>query len=91
MSIIPERLTALRQAMKSQGLSAYIITSSDAHLSEYTPKRWQGRQWISGFNGSAGTAVVTLDKAGLWTDSRYFLHGYPWGAIDRGVPSQGAT
>ena len=73
MSIIPERLTALRQAMKSQGLSAYIITSSDAHLSEYTPKRWQGRQWISGFNGSAGTAVVTLDKAGLWTDSRYFL------------------
>lgn len=73
MSIIPTRLAALRQAMKSQGLSAYIITSSDAHLSEYTPERWQGRQWISGFNGSAGTAVITLDKAGLWTDSRYFL------------------
>lgn len=73
MSIIPERLATLRQAMKSHGLSAYIIPSSDAHLSEYTPKRWQGRQWISGFYGSAGTAVITLDKAGLWTDSRYFL------------------
>ena len=75
MSSIKERLALLRQEMKAEGLSAYIITSSDAHLSEYTPLRWQGRSWISGFNGSAGTVVVTLDKAGLWTDSRYFLQG----------------
>lgn len=73
MSTIKERLALLRQEMKANGLSAYIITSSDAHLSEYTPLRWQGRKWISGFLGSAGTAVVTLDRAGLWTDSRYFL------------------
>ena len=73
MSTIKERLALLRQEMKANGLSAYIITSSDAHLSEYTPLRWQGRKWISGFLGSAGTAVITLDRAGLWTDSRYFL------------------
>ena len=73
MSVITERLALLRQEMKARNISAYIITSSDAHLSEYTPLRWQGRSWISGFNGSAGTVVVTLDKAGLWTDSRYFL------------------
>lgn len=73
MSVITERLALLRQEMKAKGISAYIITSSDAHLSEYTPLRWQGRSWISGFNGSAGSVVVTLDKAGLWTDSRYFL------------------
>lgn len=70
---IKERLAQLRQAMKAAGLSAYIIPSSDAHLSEYTPSHWKGRSWISGFTGSAGTIVVTLDKAGLWTDSRYFL------------------
>lgn len=61
--------------MRAEGISAYIIPSSDAHLSEYTPLRWQGRSWISGFTGSAGTIVVTLDWAGLWTDSRYFLQG----------------
>lgn len=54
-------------------MSAYIIPSSDAHLSEYTPERWQGRTWISGFTGSAGTMLVTLERAALWTDGRYFL------------------
>lgn len=75
MSIIPQRLTALRAAMRAEGISAIVIPSSDAHLSEYTPLRWQGRGWISGFTGSAGTMVVTLERAGLWTDSRYFLQG----------------
>ena len=73
MSTIIERLALLRKEMKAAGLSAYIIPSSDAHLSEYTPDRFKSRAGISGFNGSAGTVVVTLDKAGLWTDSRYFL------------------
>lgn len=73
--LIIGRLEALRMAMRKEGISAYIIPSSDAHLSEYTPLRWQGREWISGFTGSAGTMVVTLDWAGLWTDSRYFLQG----------------
>ena len=73
MSTIIERLALLRKEMKAAGLSAYIIPSSDAHLSEYTPDRFKSRAWISGFNGSAGTVVVTLNKAGLWTDSRYFL------------------
>ncbi len=58
MSVITERLALLRQEMKAKGISAYIITSSDAHLSEYTPLRWQGRSWISGFNGSAGSVVA---------------------------------
>lgn len=61
--------------MKSEKIDAYIIPSSDHHLSEYTPECWKDREWISGFNGSAGTAVVALDEAGLWTDSRYFLQG----------------
>lgn len=59
--------------MKQVGIHAYIIPSSDAHLSEYTPERWQSRSWISGFTGSAGTVVVTLTEAALWTDGRYFL------------------
>jgi len=59
--------------MKEKGLSAFIIPSTDPHLSEYVAPRWQSRKWISGFTGSAGTVVVTFDKAGLWTDSRYFI------------------
>lgn len=70
---IPERLTALRDAMKQQQIDAYIIPSSDPHLSEYPADCWKVREWMSGFTGSAGTLVVTADKAGLWTDSRYFL------------------
>lgn len=70
---IPERLTALRSAMKQQQIDAYIIPSSDPHLSEYPADCWKAREWMSGFTGSAGTLVVTAHKAGLWTDSRYFL------------------
>ena len=70
---IPQRIAALREAMRQQHVDAYIIPSSDPHLSEYPADRWKSRAWISGFNGSAGTIVVTADKAGLWTDSRYFL------------------
>ena len=70
---IPERIAALREAMKQQKVDAYIIPSSDPHLSEYPADRWKSREWISGFTGSAGTVVVTAKDAGLWTDSRYFL------------------
>lgn len=73
MTQIPERVAALREQMKRHGMSAYIVPSSDPHLSEYPADRWKSREWISGFTGSAGTVVVTPDKAGLWTDSRYFL------------------
>lgn len=71
--IILQRLAALREVMQREHLDAFIFPSTDPHNSEYTPDRWKGREWISGFNGSAGTAVVTMDKAALWTDSRYFL------------------
>ncbi len=70
---IPQRLSSLRNFMQKNNLDAFIIPSTDAHLSEYPPKMWESRKWISGFTGSAGTAVVTKDKAGVWTDSRYFL------------------
>ncbi len=73
MNSIQEKITALRKVMAEHKVDAYIIPSSDPHLSEYVPARWKSRQWISGFTGSAGTIVVTADKAGLWTDSRYFL------------------
>ena len=59
--------------MQQEGISAFITPSTDPHAGEYVPERWKARQWISGFTGSAGTAVVTLDKAALWTDSRYFI------------------
>ncbi|MEG2066808.1 MAG: aminopeptidase P family protein [Tannerellaceae bacterium] len=70
---ISERVATLREAMKAHQIGAYIIPSADPHLSEYPADRWKSREWISGFTGSAGTVVVTTDKAGLWTDSRYFL------------------
>jgi Xaa-Pro aminopeptidase len=69
-----ERIVLLRNAMKQHGISACIIPGTDPHASEYIADYWKERQWISGFDGSAGTAVVTLTDAGLWTDSRYFLH-----------------
>lgn len=72
-TLISARLTALREVLKKQAISAFIVPSTDPHLSEYVAAHWHAREWISGFNGSAGTAVVTLQKAGLWTDSRYFL------------------
>ena len=70
---IPQRLTEMRQFMAEKNIDAFIIPSTDAHLSEYPPKHWESRIWISGFSGSAGTAVVTKESAGVWTDSRYFL------------------
>ena len=71
--IIARRLESLRQVMRREHLAAFIFPSTDPHGSEYVPLRWEGRKWISGFTGSAGTAVVTLHSAALWTDSRYFL------------------
>ena len=68
-----KRLQELRRLMKERNLSAFIFPSTDPHQGEYIPDHWKGREWISGFNGSAGTAVVTLKSAALWTDSRYFL------------------
>jgi Xaa-Pro aminopeptidase len=74
MEIILKKLSSLRQAMIQHGISACIIPGTDPHASEYIADYWKEREWISGFDGSAGTAVVTLTAAGLWTDSRYFLH-----------------
>ena len=68
-----EKIQALRQWMQAEGWDAVVISGTDPHSSEYLPKRWQVRQWVSGFTGSAGTVVVTADHAGLWTDSRYFI------------------
>jgi len=73
MEQIIERLSLLREAMQKAGVSACIIPGTDPHASEYIADFWKERVWISGFDGSAGTAVVTLTDAGLWTDSRYFL------------------
>lgn len=70
---IAERLAALREEMRREKIDAFIFPSTDPHNGEYVPDRWKGREWISGFNGSAGTAVVTMHGAALWTDSRYFL------------------
>lgn len=71
--LINQRVGALRDYMKAHGLDAFIFPSTDPHAGEYIPDHWKTREWISGFNGSAGTAVVTLHDAALWTDSRYFL------------------
>ena len=70
---INQRLEDLREVMRREHLSAFIFPSTDPHQGEYVPDHWKGREFISGFNGSAGTAVVTLTSAALWTDSRYFL------------------
>lgn len=70
---INSRIQALRTLFSREGIQAFIIPSTDPHLSEYVAPHWKSREWISGFTGSAGTVVVTTGKAGLWTDSRYFL------------------
>ncbi len=70
---ITERLNELRKYMQENSLQAFIVVSSDAHSSEYVADHWKAREWITGFDGSAGTAVITLDEACLWTDSRYWL------------------
>lgn len=71
--VILDRIEALREVMRREHLAAFIFPSTDPHNGEYVPDRWKGREWISGFNGSAGTAVVTMTSAALWTDSRYFI------------------
>jgi Xaa-Pro aminopeptidase len=73
MNKINERITLLRRYMAEKELHAFIIPSTDAHMSEYVHPHWESRKWITGFTGSAGTAVITATKAALWTDSRYFL------------------
>lgn len=75
MKEIQQRLDALREVMRREHLSAFIFPSTDPHNGEYIPAHWEGRKWISGFSGSAGTAVVTLHEAAVWTDSRYFIAG----------------
>lgn len=68
-----EKISALRDLMRKEGIDACIIPSSDPHIGEYIPNHWESRKWISGFGGSAGVVAFTLKEAGLWTDSRYFL------------------
>ena len=92
MKTIEQRLEALRQLMLREHLAAFIFPSTDPHSGEYVPEHWKGRQWISGFNGSAGTAVVTLEDAAVWADSRYFiaaeeqLHGTEFKLMKDGMP-----
>ncbi len=73
MEIIKERLTRLRERMKEHRVGVYVIPSSDCHESEYVCAHYRAREYLSGFTGSAGTLVVTMEEAGLWTDGRYFL------------------
>ena len=68
-----EAIKALREKMEQMGVSAMIIPTNDPHFGEYTQDRYKVREWLSGFNGSAGTLVITLQSAALWTDSRYFV------------------
>lgn len=68
-----EKIAALREQMALHKVDAFIIYSADPHMSEYLPDEWQERSWLSGFTGSAGLVVITQDKAGLWTDGRYFV------------------
>ncbi len=88
---IIKRVDAVRTFLKERNLSAFVFPSSDPHSGEYVPSHWMIREWISGFNGSAGTAVVTGDDAALWTDSRYFLaaaeqlEGTPFNLMKQGL------
>ena len=89
---INERVEKLRDYLRKNELAAFIFPSTDPHQGEYVPEHWQTRKWISGFDGSAGTAVVTLSDAALWTDSRYFiaaeqqLQGTPFCLMKDGLP-----
>ena len=71
--MIQERLTRLRREMEKRGIAAYLVPTADFHESEYVGEHFKARKYITGFTGSAGTAVVTRTEAGLWTDARYFL------------------
>ncbi len=75
MASVTERIVALRAILDREGLDAWYINGTDPHQSEYVSSRWKSRQWISGFSGSAGSVLVTKDKALLWVDSRYFIQG----------------
>src|SRR5690625_2171944 len=81
----PARLRALRTVMNAHQIDAYLVLSSDPHLSEYLPEHWQSRAWLSGFDGSAGTLLVTAHEAGLWTDSRY------WAQAEHSLEGSGIT
>lgn len=89
---VPERLATLRATMRQHGVDALLIPAADPHLSEYLPAHWQARQWYSGFDGSAGSLVVTAGEAALWTDSRYFaqaeqqLAGSGIALVKQGLP-----
>ena len=72
-NIYSERIAQLRTMMRSRGWDAVLLTGSDPHGSEYPAERWKCVQWLTGFTGEAGDVVVTLDHAGLWTDTRYFI------------------
>jgi len=91
-SSVSDRLAALRATMRQHGVNALLIPAADPHLSEYLPAHWQARQWYSGFDGSAGSLVVTADEAALWTDSRYFaqaeqqLAGSGIALVKQGLP-----
>ena len=71
--IINERLRALRRLMQEKGIMVYVVPTSDDHISEYVGEHYKCRAFITGFTGSAGTAVITLEEAGVWTDGRYFV------------------
>lgn len=71
--MIQERLEALREEMKKRNITVYLVPTSDFHESEYVGEHFKARKFITGFTGSAGTAVITLEEAGLWTDGRYFV------------------
>ena len=71
--MIPERLAQLRQEMSKRGIDVYVVPTADFHESEYVGEHFMARKYITGFTGSAGTAVITMDEAGLWTDGRYFV------------------
>ena len=70
---VSEHIDALRKLMKERGYDIYIVPTDDFHQSENVGAYFQARTFITGFDGSAGTAIITLDHAGLWTDGRYFL------------------
>ena len=71
--MIPERLRALRSQMEAEGISMYVVPTADFHESEYVGEYFKARKYLTGFTGSAGTAVITMPEAGLWTDGRYFV------------------
>ena len=72
-NIYAERIGAIRNFMKERGIDAMVISGSDPHSSEYPASRWKQVEWVCGFTGEAGDVVITLDHAGLWTDTRYFI------------------